>query len=296
VTEIITAAGGLVFSMIDGQTRVLVIHRPRYDDWSFPKGKHDEGESDEVAALREIQEETNVSGRIVSRLADVVYTTPKDNLKRVTYFGVRAIGTPEFRPNSEVDRFEWLSKKQARKRLTYEHDRELLKTVSLKLLDATGHVHLVRHAAAGDRSQWIGDDRARPLTDEGRLQALAIADALEHRLASRVLSSPYVRCVETGEPLAMRLGVSVDTAEFLEEGSTGQGFFDFVGSQSRQEIVMVSHGDVIPAIIDRLGARGVPMRTRSPDGRLDSKKGSNWMLTTRHGHVVAAEYIPPPNV
>lgn len=296
MSEIITAAGGLVFSTIDGETRVLVIHRPRYDDWSFPKGKHDDGESDEVAALREIDEETNVTGRIVSRLADVVYTTPNDNLKRVTYFGVRAIGRPKFRPNSEVDRIEWLSKKQARKRLTYEHDRELLKRASLKRLHATGQVHLVRHAAAGDRSQWDGDDHERPLTKKGRLQAVAIADALQPRLASRVLSSPVVRCVETGQPLATRLGISVDTAGFLAEGSTGDGFFDFVESQPREEIVMVSHGDVIPAIIDRLGSRGVPMKTRAPDGRLDCKKGSNWMLTTRNGHVVAADYIPPPDV
>ena len=296
MSEIITAAGGIVFSTIDGETRVLVIHRPRYDDWSFPKGKHDSGESDEVAALREIEEETSVSGRIVSRLVDVVYTTPNDNLKRVTYFGVRAIDRPRFRPNSEVDRIEWLTKKQARKRLTYEHDRELLKRASLKRLDATGQVHLVRHAAAGDRSQWNGDDRERPLTKKGRLQAVAIADELQPRLASRVLSSPFVRCVETGQPLATRLGIPVDTVGFLEEGSTGDGFFDFVESQPREEIVMVSHGDVIPAIIDRLGSRGVPMNTRAPDGRLDCKKASNWMLTTRHGHVVAADYVPPPDV
>ena len=69
MSEVITAAGGLVFSVIDGETRVLVIHRPRYDDWSLPKGKHDAGESDDAAALREIREETNVTGRIVSRLA-----------------------------------------------------------------------------------------------------------------------------------------------------------------------------------------------------------------------------------
>ncbi len=296
MSEVITAAGGLVFSVVDGEIRVLVIHRPRYDDWSFPKGKHDDGESDDAAALREIREETNVSGRIVSRLADVVYMTPNDNPKRVSYFGVRALHMPEFRPNPEVDRIEWLSKKEARKRLTYEHDRELLKSVSLKRLHATGHVHLVRHAAAGDRALWEEDDRKRPLTKEGRLQADAIADLLEPRIASRVMSSPHVRCVETGRPLAERLGLGVDVAGFLEEGSGGHGLLDFVESSPREEVVMVSHGDVIPAIIDRLGNRGVPLTTRAPDGRLDCKKGSNWMLTTHNGHVVAAEYIPPPEV
>jgi 8-oxo-dGTP diphosphatase len=296
VSEVITAAGGLVFSVVDGETRVLVIHRPRYDDWSFPKGKHDDGEADDAAALREIREETNVSGRIVARLADIVYMTPNDNPKRVSYFGVRAVRVPKFKPNSEVDRIEWLPKKAARKRLTYEHDRELLRSVSLKRLHATGHVHLVRHAAAGDRTTWKGDDSERPLTKKGRLQADAIADLLEPRIASMVVSSPYVRCVETGRPLANRLGIDVDVAGFLEEGSDGRGFFEFVEARPRQEVVMVSHGDVIPAIIDRLGNRGVPLTTRSPDARLDCKKASDWMLTTRDGRVVAAEYIPPPDV
>jgi 8-oxo-dGTP diphosphatase len=296
VSEWITAAGGLVFATIDGKRRVLVIHRPRYDDWSFPKGKHDDGESDEAAALREIQEETNVLGRIVGRLADVVYTTPNDNPKRVNYFAVRAVRTPKFKPNSEVDRLEWLSAKEARTRLTYEHDRKLLESVSLKRLDATGQVHLLRHAAAGDRSEWNGDDRKRPLNEKGRLQAAALADSLAHRMGSAILSSPYVRCIETGEPLAAKLGLSVTEAEFLEEGSGGRGFTDYVEDSQGLEIVMVSHGDVIPAIVDQLGRRGVRMSTRSPDGRLDCKKASNWILTTEYGRIVSAEYVPPPEV
>jgi 8-oxo-dGTP diphosphatase len=296
VSTIITAAGGIVFAEFEREIRVLVIHRPRYDDWSFPKGKHDEGESDDAAALREIWEETNVTGRIVARLADVVYMTPNDNPKRVSYFGVRAVHTPEFTPNSEVDRLEWLSQREAQQILTYEHDRELLKSVSIKHLAATGHVHLVRHAAAGDRASWDGDDTQRPLTKKGRLQADGIADLLEPRSPTGILSSPYVRCVETAQPLADRLGLDIDVADFLEEGSGGRGFFHFVRSRPREEMVMVSHGDVIPAIIDQLGRRGVPLTTAAPDGGLDCKKGSNWMLTTRSGRVVAAEYLPPPGV
>jgi 8-oxo-dGTP diphosphatase len=292
----ITAAGGLVFATIDGKRRLLVIHRPRYDDWSFPKGKHDDGESDRDAALREIEEETNVRGRIVGRLSDVVYTTPNDNPKRVTYFAVRAVQTPKFKPNSEVDKLEWLSKKEARKRLTYAHDRMLLESVSLRRLETTGQVNLVRHAAAGDRDDWKGDDRKRPLTEKGRLQAIAIADGLERRMATRVLSSPYVRCVETGQPLAERLDLGVEKAAFLEEGAGGSEFFDYVAERPGEELVMVSHGDVIPAIIDRLGRKGVRLFTRVPDGRLDCKKASNWILTTEHGRTVSAEYVAPPDV
>lgn len=292
----ITAAGGLVFATIDGKRRILVIHRPRYDDWSFPKGKHDEGESDEEAALREIEEETDVRGRIVNRLADVVYTTPNDNLKRVTYFGVRAMTMSSFEPNSEVDRIEWLSKKEARNRLTYAHDRKLLERVSLKNLHATGRVNLVRHAAAGSRSEWDGDDRMRPITEKGWLQAEAIADVLGTRAPSLVVSSPYVRCVQTGEPLTARLGLEVRKVGFLEEGSNGDGLLDYVGARPGAEIVMISHGDVIPEVIQRLQRRGIPMSTRASDGVMDCKKGSNWALVTEHGRVVSAQYMPPPNV
>lgn len=293
----ITAAGGIVFDTIDGKRRLLVIHRPSYDDWSLPKGKHDDdNESDEEAALREIEEETGVVGRIVSKLTDIEYTTSNDNAKRVTYFGVRAVKTPKFRPNSEVDRVEWLSTKAALKKLTYRHDRRLVERNPIKHLDALGQVHLVRHAAAGDRFKWKGDDRLRPLTKKGVAQSEAIADFMAPRLASSILSSPYVRCVETAEPLASRLGMKVEPAEFLEEGSRGRGLLDHIEERPGAELVMVSHGDVIPAIIDKLSSRGVPLASNDPTGVLDCKKGSIWTLNTEKGVVTSAVYQPPPKI
>ncbi len=293
----ITAAGGIVFDTIDGKRRVLVIHRPSYDDWSLPKGKHDdENESDEAAALREIEEETGVVGRIVSKLTEVEYTTPNDNPKRVTYFGVRAIHTPKFRPNSEVDRIEWLRPKAAIERLTYPHDRKLLQRNSLKHLDTLGQVHLVRHGAAGDRFKWAGDDHLRPLNKKGHAQAEEIANVLAPRLASQVLSSPYLRCVQTAEPLAARLKLKVEEAGFLEEGSGGRGLLDHVAARPGAELMMVSHGDVIPAIIDDLASQGVPLVSADPNGTLDCKKGSIWTLKTEQGVVTSAVYHPPPSV
>ena len=293
----ITAAGGIVFDTIDGKRHVLVIHRPAYDDWSLPKGKHDdESESDEAAALREIEEETGVVGRIVTKLTDVEYTTSNDNPKRVTYFGVRAIRTPKFRPNSEVDKVEWLRPKAAIERLTYPHDRKLLQRNSLKHLDALGRVHLVRHASAGDRFKWEGDDRLRPLTKKGRAQAEAIANMMAPRLPSQILSSPYLRCVQTAEPLAARLKLKVKDAEFLAEGSRGRGLLDHVAARPGAELLMVSHGDVIPAIIDELAGQGIPLGSAGPDGSLDCKKGSIWTLQTERGAVTSAVYHPPLSV
>ena len=294
MSRVITAAGGLVFRSSKGRRQVLVIHRPRYDDWSLPKGKHDDGETNETAALREIEEETGVRGRILAPLDDVEYMTANGNPKQVFYFAVRALESPKFVANNEVDRLEWMSKKDAISRLTYSHDRQLVRSTSLKQLNGIGHVHLVRHAAAGDRSAWTGDDRDRPLTTKGVRQAEMIADRLGPRWASSVLSSPYVRCMQTGKPLAKRLGTRVERTDFLAEGSRGKGLLDYVFERPGDELFMVSHGDVIPSIVDKLASRGVPLISRSPDGRLDCKKASDWILTTHAGKVVGAEYVPPP--
>lgn len=297
MSRIITAAGGLVFREASGKRRVLVVHRPRYDDWSFPKGKHDhDAESDEEAALREIEEETSVLGRVLTPLETVEYSTGNDNLKRVTYFAVRAVERPEFSPNPEVDEIRWVRKRKALELLTYDFDRELLENSSLGHLASLGEVHLVRHAAAGDRSSWPSEDHLRPISGRGRRQAKVLADRLLPRRPDEILSSPYVRCVQTIEPLADRLGTSIRTVDFLAEGSGGAGLIDYVSERPGREITMVSHGDVIPAVIDRLGAMGVPLSSSAPDGRLDCKKGSDWVLTTRKGRIVSARYLPPPSV
>ena len=286
-----------MFGEQNGKRRVLIVHRPRYDDWSFPKGKHEHpDESDEAAALREIEEETTVVGRILRELETVEYSTGSGNLKRVTYFAVRAVERPTFEPNPEVDEIRWVKKKQALELLTYDFDRRLLEQTSIKQLAALGEVHLIRHAAAGDRSAWTKPDRLRPVTKKGRRQSQAIAERLGGRRPDAVLSSPYLRCVQTLEPLAERAGREVETVDFLAEGSGGAGLIDYVAERPGQELAMASHGDVIPEVIDRLKRLGVPLSSSAPDGRLDCKKGSDWVLGTRHGEIVSAHYLPPPDV
>jgi 8-oxo-dGTP diphosphatase len=121
----VLAAGGLVVR--DGE--VAVVHRPRYDDWSLPKGKLDEGESFEEGALREVWEETGLRCRIDSTLGDASYKDRKDRDKLVRYFRM----TPEsgeFAANEEVDELRWLSPNEARDLLTYDFDKELVGRVS----------------------------------------------------------------------------------------------------------------------------------------------------------------------
>jgi len=121
MSEDVRAAGGVV--MRDG--RVAVVHRPRYDDWSLPKGKLDSGETWEQAALREVREEIGLRCALGRELSAVHYADHKGRPKTVRYW-VMAIEGGEFEPNDEVDEMRWLTPDEARALLSYEHDRELV--------------------------------------------------------------------------------------------------------------------------------------------------------------------------
>ena len=117
----VLAAGGLVLR----GGRVAVVHRPKYDDWSLPKGKLDEGEDFEQAALREVEEETGLRCSILRTLGDTTYEDHKDRAKLVRYFEMRDDGG-EFAANDEVDELRWMPLSEAREILTYEYDRKLV--------------------------------------------------------------------------------------------------------------------------------------------------------------------------
>jgi 8-oxo-dGTP diphosphatase len=122
MSDEVHAAGGLVAR--DG--KVLVVHRPRYDDWSLPKGKLDPGESWEAAALREVHEETGVRARLAQELRPVHYTDRHGRPKTVRYWLMAPEDVPPFAPNDEVDELAWLAPEEAEERLSYAHDRQLV--------------------------------------------------------------------------------------------------------------------------------------------------------------------------
>ena len=127
MSDEIRAAGGLVVR--DGQ--ILVVHRPRYSDWSLPKGKLDPGETWEEAAVREVEEEAGVRARPVSELPDVTYEH-KGRPKRVRYWLMELAEEPgPFEPNDEVDEVRWVAPAEAFELLSYERDRELLRNARL---------------------------------------------------------------------------------------------------------------------------------------------------------------------
>jgi len=123
------AAGGVVMRKGPEETEIAVVHRPRYDDWSFPKGKLDPGETFEEAALREVREETGLTCRLGPELAFAHYNDNKGRPKLVRYWLMAVIEDPGFEPNDEVDELRWLTPAEATELLTYSRDRNLVKTL-----------------------------------------------------------------------------------------------------------------------------------------------------------------------
>jgi 8-oxo-dGTP diphosphatase len=150
-----------------------------------------------------------------------------------------------------------------------------------------GRVFLIRHGEAGERSGWKGVDRDRPLTPDGRAQAERLADQLAKQPLDRILTSGYVRCVETMAPLAARRGMSVEEVGWLEEGANpAEALAALLGGGS---VAACSHGDVVSGILFELADRGVALGS-SPR----MQKGSTWVLEVAEGQVSAARYFPPP--
>lgn len=149
-------------------------------------------------------------------------------------------------------------------------------------------IFLVRHAKAGDRERWTRPDHLRPLTKSGRRQAKGLVGLLDAEDVKRVRTSPYVRCIETVEPLAEHRGITVEHHDALAEGAPVSAALALLEQPTGGE-VWCTHGDVVENLIGHLEADGVP----GADVRL-CKKGSTWVLAVDGGRIVRAEYLSPP--
>jgi 8-oxo-dGTP diphosphatase len=154
------------------------------------------------------------------------------------------------------------------------------------------NVYLVRHAVAVGRSEWDRDDRLRPLTKKGERQSQALVDLVTAGDADvrRVLSSPALRCRDTVAPLASKLGLPVDEAAALAEGSKPKEAVALVHEVAANpfDTVLCAHGDLVPEVVRRLGREGMAW-----DGDLRFAKGSTWVLTFDGGRCVEGRYVPP---
>lgn len=153
-------------------------------------------------------------------------------------------------------------------------------------------LYVLRHARAGRRSAWKRADELRPLTKVGRRQAAGVVDLLADRRVTHIVSSPYVRCVQSVEPLAARLGLPVDECDVLAEGADTAEVLRLLDKVAAEDAVLCTHGDVLRALLDHVRAEGVKVRRRN--GAPPMEKGSVWELEVKRGTVVKATYHRPP--
>jgi 8-oxo-dGTP pyrophosphatase MutT (NUDIX family)/phosphohistidine phosphatase SixA len=284
LTPEVLAAGGVLRRIVDGEVQTVLVHRPRYDDWSFPKGKVEDGESLREAAVREVGEETGLEARIGGELPSSSYRDGAGRSKVVSYWFMEPVAGSDLRPTGEVDEARWFALPDARAALTHERDRELLDVAAA----ADASAYLIRHAKAGDRDAWSGEDRLRPLSKSGRRQAKGLVRTLADRSIGHIASSPALRCLDTVRPLAKQRGRQVDVREELFEGAPLDGILAIVDDARSVGTVVCAHGDLIPGAIEHYEARGA--RVGAERGW---KKGSVWVLEREAGLIVRATYVPP---
>ena len=243
----IFAAGVVLIKQANFGKKVAVIHRPYRQDWSLPKGKIENDELPQLAALRELREETGLSCKLLNPLPDRLYYKDED-LKQVYYWKALLKGDENFSVNEEVDELVWCNKRQLKKKLTYPDDIEL----ALEALDEelTSPLILLRHAQAEKRADWSDryqkkppTDTVRPLTKIGFNQVEQINQLLHAYGIEKITSSDATRCLATVTKYAAEINQPVHAFQALNEFSWE------VNPSPALTLIMEAIKDPIPQVI-----------------------------------------------
>jgi 8-oxo-dGTP diphosphatase len=293
VSTLVVAAGGLLWRA-DGS--VCLVHRPRHDDWSLPKGKVKRGEHPLAAAVREVAEETGVRAVPRRSLPSTRYWV--DGAPKVVhYWAMSAVtGAEAFRPNSEVDRLDWLPAAAAAERVSYPHDAQLVRDWAAEP-PVTAVVLLVRHADAGNRLDRPAADHGRPLSPRGRADADALSELLALFAPDRLVSASPLRCRQTLAPLAaaQRLSIEVDTVfdETTGDPAAAAAAVQALAAAGATTVVC-SQRAVLPPVLGRLVDQSRDWRTAKGDGWLlpfASERSSE--ASDAVGGMAGAQLLPP---
>ena len=290
---LIQAAGAVLWRKSDiSQLEIAVIHRPRYDDWSLPKGKVESGESHISAGYREIQEETGYESTFGPEIGTVVYKL-EGSPKEVRYWAAAATiktGTPN---PKEVDEVLWLAPDKAKEKLTNKDDRAIV-DFFLDFGVDTFPIILLRHAKALKRTEWDGDDGDRPLEHRGQLQAKRLLPIYLPYGISEVHTSDALRCIETIDLMARLIEKTpIFSADLSEYGyaKDKEAPLDYVQDLMDRgaPAIICSHNPIIPKLVKKLVGKKY---LKSMDRELEPAQAI--VLHCRAGEVIACDWIDEP--
>jgi 8-oxo-dGTP pyrophosphatase MutT (NUDIX family)/phosphohistidine phosphatase SixA len=265
----VVAAGAIPWRINSDGLEVLLIHRPRYDDWSWPKGKIDPGETLPECAAREVREEIGLSAPLGIPLPPIHYHVAS-GLKVVHYWAVRVNGDRLVPDGKEVDRVEWCAPETAAGLLSNPSD-----VAPLEYLQAahkndqldTWPLIVVRHAKAKPRSSWTKAEGERPLAATGIRQAQAVGRLLQAWQPPRVVTSPWRRCVSTVAPYLRASGAKVKLVDALTEhrhARTPKKTAAVIDSllDKQRSVAVCTHRPALPTVLAQL-SKHMPGRLRA---------------------------------
>lgn len=287
----IRAAGALLWrENLQREVEIAVIHRPRYDDWSLPKGKIETGETALQCAFREVAEETGVRATFSRQLGSVEYEESGEK-KRVIYWAAQASFSDSlFKPNNEVDDMIWLKPAEALEKVTHDSDREIISNF-LKESAHTDTLIILRHTKALERGDWDEPDSQRTLNEHGFDQAQLLIKHLEPFALDEIYTSDYTRCVQTVTPLAHSRGLSITQVpslneEVFETDPTRSVSFANALKQDEKNILMCSHNPVIPTML-----RGILNTKLKNKDLIKLEPGDAWIVHRVKGEIVGLDYL-----
>jgi len=257
------AAGVLCWRESAEGIKVLLVRRPDYKDVSIPKGKLDPGELLPETAVRELLEETGISATLGAPIGDVSYTVG-GRPKFVQYWAAEVVGHQvehaTFTPNDEISAVDWVPIAQARKLVSYPHDREMIATLADRIKRGaarTFSITILRHGKAIPAGDWDGPDATRPLLHRGLEQAMTAAPSIAAFGPQRLVSSTATRCLTTIEPTARVTGLEVKGSVGLSQDAFEDGESKILPQvekrlRKRENVVLCSHGPVIPELVEAI--------------------------------------------
>ena len=287
----IRAAGALLWrETAERSVEIALIHRPRYGDWTLPKGKIEQGETALQCAFRELIEETGIKANFTQQLGSVDYEENGQS-KRVIFWAAHcALDASNFIANEEVDQLRWLTLEDALEEATYPTDLEII----LKFKDKpkrSDTLIILRHTKALERGDWDEPDSQRTLDEVGFDQAQLLIKHLEPFAIDEVYTSDFTRCVQTVTPIAHARGLSITAVPSLNEETFHEDparavSFANALKQDEKNILICSHNPVIPTML-----RGILNTKLKNKDLIKLEPGDAWIVHRVNGEIVGLDYL-----